>query len=83
MSSDTTVWIGWQFAPFYRRWQGWRRVLWWLWPIRWVVYETRDYGGMRIEDYYGSANEAAYYMARRVCELKDIEFLRPDADGES
>lgn len=33
-----------KFMPFARRWQGWKRVLWWLNPIVWVLVETQRTG---------------------------------------
>jgi bacteriorhodopsin len=54
--------IEWEFAPFYRRWQGCRRLLWWLWPIRWVL--VTEGRGFVQSDFYTTANDAAIALAR-------------------
>jgi hypothetical protein len=62
------LWIEWEIAPFYRRWQGWRRLLWWAWPVRWVVVdETRS---MTRRDYCLTASEAASRMTKRALEYE-------------
>ena len=70
--------IRWQFAPFYRRHQGFgclnicpkwlallvfvRQQVWWAWPIRWVM--VSEQRGMTVTDYYCTANEAACALAK-------------------
>lgn len=62
--AKATIHLTWEFAPFYRRWQGWRRVLWWAWPVRWMVVEEGR--GYAVTDYFCTANEAATWMCKRV-----------------
>lgn len=51
-----------EIAFFHRRWQGWRRIVWWLWPIRWAL--VQEWNNYDVTDYYTSANDAAVAMAK-------------------
>jgi hypothetical protein len=69
MRSEATMFLSWEVAPLYRRFQRgeWRtlpyRLLWWLWPVRWlVVIEDR---GFTQTDYFCSANDAAVWMCEK------------------
>lgn len=58
------TWIEWEIAPFYRRWQGWRKILWWLWPVRWAFVIQWHMGPMVTEySYCLTAQQAAKEMA--------------------
>jgi hypothetical protein len=63
------MWIEPEISPFHRNWPYWitgwhRRLIWWLWPIRWVL--VQQSGGTTVRDYYLTANDAALRMCAIV-----------------
>jgi hypothetical protein len=58
-----------EIRPFYRRWRGWRRILWWLWPVRWAV--VSEGVGWKSWDYYSSLGDAVDGYCLRTAEETD------------
>jgi hypothetical protein len=73
-SSNAKMHLRWEIAPFCRRFQGWRlgQILWWLWPVRWVVVVRSGDGSVTTYDYFATANDAAVWMVGR-------KRVRPDS----
>ena len=75
-------WVDWDVRFFYRRWQGWRRILWWLWPSRWAV--VTDFGGgMKSWDYYPTLRDATKSFYRQCSEDRNacISELEQERDA--